>query len=676
MLGSEPASSEDRELAKRDVNGASADRLDRHRRRLILAAAAAASGAIFAADALSPIDGAVAVLYTGVVLMAAALGRRTVIAAGLVTAVLTTIAFLISHDPWSQFSWFHVDDPLGGATLRYVVSLVAIAITVLLTLRDGSTRVTLAEQARILELSHDTVVIRDAANIIQYWNEGAERLYGWKREEAIGKSCQQLLKTVLPGNDIALQLAQTGAWSGEIERTRRDGTTLILASRWLQRRDPEGRSIGIIETSADLTESRQAMAERQASEQRYSTIFNSAGFATLECDLSAAMRLVRDAARPDRNLEQRLQWHAELMREAASKIRIYNANRAALGLFEADAADELKPAIMLLAGLTDADQDMARQALAQVFAALAQGELLVETETKCATLSGAAIDAVLRVSVLPDGRDWSRVLLMAVDVTERNEARARIERSSADLAHAGRVSILGQLAGSITHEVNQPLAAIINYGKSGKRWLARPEPDLTEVAECLDKIVANGNRAADVVGRVRALARKTAPQVSAVDIALLVQESVALLARETSTAAISIRVEQGGEPAQIVCDRVQVQQVIVNLLMNALQAMRGITDRPREIHVAIGGGDETVEVSVRDSGSGIDGDPNRIFDPFFTTKSDGMGLGLSICRTIIESQGGHIQASNNTRHGATVSFTLPISTPAEARWRARPNILI
>jgi PAS domain S-box-containing protein len=640
---------------------------DRHRRRLILAAAALASALIFAADALSPIDGAVAVLYTGVVLIAAALGRRTVIATGLITGALTTIAFL-----WGHFLRYPGEDPLGGASLRCAVSLIAIAITVLLTLRDRSARVTLAEQARLLELSHDTVIIRDAANVIQYWNGGAERLYGWTREEAVGKTCPQLLNTKLPSDDVRLQLTQTGAWSGEIMRTRRDGTTLILASRWLQRRDPEGRAIGIIETSADLTESRQAQAERQASEQRYSTIFNSAGFAALECDLSAAMRVVQDAAQPDRDLGCWLRSHPQALREAVSRIRIYNANKAALGLFEADTAIDLMPNAILHGDLPDAEQP-----LAQVFDALAGGAALVETETKCSTLRGRSLDAVLRVSVLPDGRDWSRVLLMAVDVTERNAARAKIERSSADLAHAGRVSILGQLAGSITHEVNQPLAAIINYGKSGKRWLARPEPDLGEVAECLDKIVANGNRAAEVVGRVRALARKTAPQASAVDIAVLVQESVSLLAREAGSTATSIRVEQTGHAAHIVCDRVQVQQVIVNLMMNALQAMRDISERPREIRVMIdGAAEQTVEVAVCDSGTGIDGDPNRIFDPFFTTKSDGMGLGLSICRTIIEGQGGRIQASNNAQFGATVAFTLPINIPAEARWRSRPNILI
>lgn len=315
-------------------------------------------------------------------------------------------------------------------------------------------------------------------------------------------------------------------------------------------------------------------------------------------------------------------------------------------------------------------------ALAHIFALLAAGSSLAEIETRCATLHGRIIDAVLRVSVLPDGQDWSRVLLMAVDVTERNEARAKIEQTSVELAHAGRVALLGQLAGSIVHEVNQPLAAIINYGKSGKRWLTRPDPDLTEVADCLDKVVSNGNRAAEVVGRVRALAKKTAPQVSSVDMGALVQDAVSLLARETRAAAATIRVEETNIRGPIICDRVQVQQVIVNLLMNALHAVRGISDRPHEIRVKIDGTAENfVKVAVEDSGTGIEGNPERIFEPFFTTKSDGMGLGLSICRTIIEGQGGRVSASNNDGWGATVGFTLPLNIPAEARW-SKPNILI
>ncbi|MCA1454316.1 PAS domain S-box protein, partial [Bradyrhizobium sp. BRP22] len=602
------------------------------RGQFALAAAVVASVLIFLADALSPIDGAVAVLYTGVVLTLAPLGRRFVIASGCITAVLTTIAFLIGH----------AEDPLGGAHLRYAVSLVAIAITVMLSLRDRSARTTLAEQARILELSHDTVIVRDQSDMIRYWNEGAERLYGWTRGEALGKRCSDLLQSAVPAREISAALAQSGTWSGEIVRTRRDGTRLILASRWLERRDPDGRAIGIIETSADLTESRRALAERRSSEQRYSTIFNSAGFAALECDLSKAMRLILDGKGPADDCETWLRSNPQILRAAAKEIGIYNANSAALTMFEADTVADLTDGNVVLGQLPDSEP-----AIAHIFASLAAGASLAEIETRCATLHGRIIDAVLRVSVLPDGQDWSRVLLMAFDVTERNEARAKIEQTSVELAHAGRIALLGQLAGSIVHEVNQPLAAIINYGKSGKRWLTRPNPDLTEVTDCLDKIVSNGNRAAEVVGRVRALAKKTAPQTSSVDMGALVQDAVALLAREARAAAATIRIEEVNIRGPIVCDRVQVQQVIVNLLMNALHATRGITDRPHEIRVKIDGAAENfIKVAVEDSGTGIEGNPERIFEPFFTTKSDGMGLGLSICRTIIEGQGGRVSASN------------------------------
>jgi PAS domain S-box-containing protein len=631
------------------------------RGQFALAAAVVASALIFLADALSPIDGAVAVLYTGVVLTLAPLGRRFVIASGCITAVLTTIAFLVGH----------AADPLGGALLRYIVSLVAIAITVLLSLRDRSARTTLAEQARILELSHDTVVVRDRSDMIRYWNAGAERLYGWTRAEAVGKRCSDLLESLVPDAEIDVSLAENGTWSGEITRTRRDGTRLILASRWLERRDPDGQPVGIIETSADLTESRRALAERRSSEQRYSTIFNSAGFAALECDLSKAMRLILESRGPGQDRKSWLLSNPQVLRAAANEIRIYNANNAALAMFDADTVANLTDGNVILGQLPDSEP-----ALAYIFASLAAGLSLAEIETRCATLHGRIIDAVLRVSVLPDGQDWSRVLLMAFDVTERNEARAKIEQTSVELAHAGRVALLGQLAGSIVHEVNQPLAAIINYGKSGKRWLTRPDPNLPEVADCLDKIVSNGNRAAEVVGRVRALAKKTAPQASSVDMGALVQDAVALLAREARAAAATIRIEEANIRGPIVCDRVQVQQVIVNLLMNALHATRGIADRPHEIRVRIDGiAEDFIKVAVEDSGTGIEGNPDRIFEPFFTTKSDGMGLGLSICRTIIEGQGGRVSASNNDGWGATVGFTLPLNIPAEARW-SKPNILI
>lgn len=247
---------------------------------------------------------------------------------------------------------------------------------------------------------------------------------------------------------------------------------------------------------------------------------------------------------------------------------------------------------------------------------------------------------------------------------ERNEARARLAQASAELAHAARISTLGQLAASLAHEVNQPLSAIINYGKSGKRWLGREEPNLAEVANCLDHIVSNGNRAADVIARVRAQARNAAPEPGPLDMADLVKEAVALLAREAQAARVAVLVFGGEALPPAMGDRVQVQQVLVNLLMNAIQAMREIKGRPRELCIRLAEEDGMVRVAVEDCGTGIEGEPARIFDPFFTTKKDGMGLGLSICRSIIEAQGGRITAGNNPAHGATIAFTLPVAAGA------------
>ncbi len=218
------------------------------------------------------------------------------------------------------------------------------------------------------------------------------------------------------------------------------------------------------------------------------------------------------------------------------------------------------------------------------------------------------IDVVLRVRLLPEGEPWSRVLMMALDVTERNEARAKIERTSAELAHAARVSTLGQLAASIAHEVNQPLSAIITYGKSAKRWLARPEPDMAEAVNCLDQIVANGSRAADVIARVRDHARKRTPETEALDLGALLEESLALVQREARAAHVAIYQAGSGLALPVAGDRVQIQQVLLNLLMNAIQAMREVNGRSRELRILVEpDGEGLARVAVQDSGNGIAG---------------------------------------------------------------------
>ena len=243
---------------------------------------------------------------------------------------------------------------------------------------------------------------------------------------------------------------------------------------------------------------------------------------------------------------------------------------------------------------------------------------------------------------------------------ERNEARARLDRISAELAHAARVSTLGQLTASIAHEVNQPLTAIIISGRSGKRWLARETPDIGEVEACLDAIVADGSRAAEVIARIRALARNSPPAAAPLALGALVDDTIALVQREAKATRVTLRRSDDDAVPPALGDRVQVQQVLVNLLMNGIQAMRGVEGRPRTLEVALTGEARMVRVSVRDNGTGIAGDPAGIFRPFYTTREDGMGMGLAICCSIVGAQGGRIEAVNNPDHGATISFTLPV----------------
>lgn len=605
-----------------------------HRDRVQTAGALFIALCILALDVLSPLQGAVAVLYTTVILVAARTNRRNmVIIAGFVCAVLAFIGYCASH--WNE--------PLGSPAMRLAVSLVAIGITTVLSARHRTARDTLAEQARMLELTHDTVIIRAADDTILYWNEGAEQLYGWTRAEALGRKSRALLATHV--EDAAfVQMEQQGLWSGEVSRVRKNGERIVLASRWLTRRDHHRGATGIIETSADLTEQRRAAEARRQSEERYRTIFNTAGLPIWEADWSRAHALMMQERTVD----------PQVIADVAGAARIRDANMAAAQLFGLDSRGAL------IGGTIVAyHTPMAEVALGRILAALWQGETEIEEETQFRTLTGEIIDVVLRVTLPPGDAEWRRVLVMAVDVTERSRTQARLVRAQADLTHMARITTLGQLAASIAHEVNQPLSAIITYAKSGRRWLAREAPDAPEVADCLEHIAANGVRAADVIDRVRNLARKADPKQTRIELPQLFEETVALLDRVMQAHQVVLRVSVPDDLAAVAGDRVQIQQVLMNLMLNAEQAMARTAADRRGLHLAAHGEDDRVVVELRDHGTGIAGDPEDIFRPFFSTKADGMGMGLSICRSIIEQHGGTLSAANHPEGGAIFRFHLP-----------------
>jgi C4-dicarboxylate-specific signal transduction histidine kinase len=242
------------------------------------------------------------------------------------------------------------------------------------------------------------------------------------------------------------------------------------------------------------------------------------------------------------------------------------------------------------------------------------------------------------------------------------DVEARLHRAQIELAHISRNTTMGELAASIAHEVNQPLAAITSSAEAAQRWLDRPSPDLKEACTAIARAASNARRAAEVIKRIRDLTRKSDSHYEELDLQSVIADSLTLLDREIQSHKVRLSCSFAYPSLRVSGDRIQLQQVVINLIMNSLQAMSGHKGIARELHVRIHRQEDHAVVEVQDSGPGID--PHHLallFDAFFTTKENGMGIGLSICRSIIELHGGCIRAVSQPNQGATFSFILPIS---------------
>lgn len=458
--------------------------------------------AIFLVDTLSPFDMAIAVLYLVAVLLAANFVERTgllAVAAGCIG--LTVLSFVI----------IHAHDYTLSSAMRGVVSIAAITVTTLLSLRNQDATRSLRDQADLLDLSHDAIFVRDPSDMITYWNRGAEQLYGWSRQEAVGRRASDLLRTrfPVPREEITAALLETGQWEGELVQGTRDGRTVVALSRWSLHRDARGRPRGTLETNHDIT--------------------------------------------------------------------------------------------------------------------------------------------------------------------ERKQAEEQLHRAQADLAHVTRVSTMGELTASIAHEVNQPLAAVVTNGEACLRWLRRPVPDIAEAESTVERMIANARRASDVVARLRALARRADPVHLPLDAGELVDDSVMLIERELSSrhVPLDLAIDRSLPPVQ--GDRVQLQQVLINLALNAVQAMEAVPESRRALRIATAEGPaeaapglgRSLAIIVEDTGPGVaPGILPSLFTAFFSTKPEGIGLGLSISRSIVEAHGGRIQVAPREEGGMRFTIVLPVAKEA------------
>jgi C4-dicarboxylate-specific signal transduction histidine kinase len=258
-----------------------------------------------------------------------------------------------------------------------------------------------------------------------------------------------------------------------------------------------------------------------------------------------------------------------------------------------------------------------------------------------------------------------------MDVSAAKRAEQELRQAQAELAHVARVTTLGELTASIAHEVNQPITGVVTNAAAGLRWLATEPPNLDEVRDVLGRIVKDGGRAGDVIHRIRALIKKAPPRMAPLDINEAVLDVIALTRSELLNHNVSLQTQFAASLPLIEGDRIQLQQVILNLILNAVEAMSGVDEAARELRISTGreASDDAL-VTVQDFGPGLDPQSaDRLFEAFYTTKPDGLGMGLPICRSIIEAHGGRLWVTANNPRGSVFQFTLPLerddTIPAE-----------
>jgi len=299
--------------------------------------------------------------------------------------------------------------------------------------------------------------------------------------------------------------------------------------------------------------------------------------------------------------------------------------------------------------------------LEQAFEQVANGAQIIDITHRLLMPGGAVKHIKVLAHPAQDKEDNVEYIGVLMDVTAAKQAEEALQELQASLAHVTRVTALGELTASIAHEVNQPLAAIVTYGDAGLRWLNREVPQLDEVRSAVERMIDCAKLAGEVIARLRALSRKKTPEMVRLDINEVVNEVLSLIRREIANHQVSVRLDLATSLPPVFGDRVQLQQVILNLLVNGVQAMALVGGRPRELLIRTTANNAgQILVEVGDSGTGIDpAHAGQLFNAFFTTKADGMGMGLSICRSIIEAHGGRIWASPNAGPGTIVQFTLP-----------------
>ncbi len=575
-----------------------------------------------------------------------------------------------------------VDPAFAADNLQDTVALVAFLVTSLvianlvsrLRVEDALRRSQAAYLAEAQKLSHTGSFGWNVASGELFWSDETFRIFDV--DPASPPSLGLVLKRTHPDDLNAVREAIDHAvkdrndFSQEYRLVLSDGSIrhIRVVARGMTDGQGQFEYVGAV---MDITAQKKANTELERSELRYRHLFGRMPIALRQLDASRLVVLFRKLrAEGIKDLGSYFDNHPDFLRTCMDALSFQEANERAIQMFGAGVDGYVGRS---MSDTWKARPDTFRRAMESRF----RGETNFEEETKMVTWDGRVVDVLFTTARVGPINDLEISLVATIDISQRVRAQERLRQVQAEFAHAARVSMLGELTASIAHEVNQPLAAIATNAAAGLRWLNRPIPDMAEVRSTIENMATDTRRAADIVARVHGMASRKAPERAVLSLDDVIREALLFLRHEMESRGVTILHRPDTEAALVLGDRTQLQQVIVNLAINAVQAMtQAGRDHGRIVITTAVQDATTLCCSVEDNGPGISAEhAGRLFESFFTTKESGMGMGLPICRSIVEAHGGRIDAeglgaeglsAEGLGAGARFWFTLPIATPASS----------
>jgi PAS domain S-box-containing protein len=453
--------------------------------------------------------------------------------------------------------------------------------------------------------------------------------FGLTKEESMGFGYMRVFH---PDDRERVEELWTGLLTNEVaggveaRMVGRDGGSRTFLLRAVPIRDESGKVIRWYGLNTDVEDLKIAQTRIQESEQRYAATLSSIGDAVISTDDQGRLTFINPVA------EKLTGWTQQ------------------------DAADRPVEDVFRL---IDETHQLVVDPVAQVLGR--EADLTIGSQY--ALLSKAGSEVVIDVSgapIIDSSGEMKGAVLVFRDMTHRNETSDALRKSKEDLARMSRLTAIGELAVSVAHEMNQPLMAIVTNAAAAMSWLNGASPNIEEAVQALDWVLRDGHRAGEVLSGILALARNSRPKVGPLSIRSVVEEVLLLTKSELREKGVHVETSYDAEADGVNGDRIQLQQVLINLVMNGADAMATIEDERKVLRVVTSRSNGSIEVSVSDKGVGLDADTaDRAFEAFFTTKATGIGMGLSICRSIIEAHGGQIWVTTEKGTGSTFSFTLP-----------------